>query len=59
MLDDRKLVNSELIAPYAGRIKVLEAYVSWCAENKIEKSPAFEIMKALDEEGCAEEPEAL
>ena len=59
MLDDRKLVNSELIAPYAGRIKVLEAYVSWCAENKIEKSPAFEIMKALDAESCAEEPEAL
>lgn len=59
MLDDRKLVNSELIAPYAGRIKVLEAYVSWCAENKVEKSPAFEIMKALDEEGCAEEPQTL
>lgn len=59
MLDDRKLVNSELVAPYAGRIKVLEAYVSWCAENKIEKSPAFEIMKALDEEGCTEEPQTL
>lgn len=59
MLDDRKLVNSELIAPYAGRIKVLEAYVSWCAENKVEKSPAFEIMKALDEEACAEEPQTL
>ena len=51
--------NSELIAPYAGRIKVLEAYVSWCAENKIEKSPAFEIMKALDDEACAEEQPAL
>lgn len=59
MLDDRKLVNSELVAPYAGRIKVLEAYVSWCAENKVEKSPAFEIMKALDDEACAEEPQKL
>ncbi len=59
MLDDRKLVNSELIAPYAGRIKVLEAYVSWCAENRIEKSKAYELMKALDEERRAEEPEAL
>lgn len=59
MLDDRKLVNSELVAPYAGRIKVLEAYVSWCAENKIDKSPAYEIMRALDDEACAEEPKTL
>ena len=59
MLDDRKLVNSELVAPYAGRIKVLEAYVSWCAENRIEKSKAFEIMQAIEAERCAEAPEAL
>lgn len=59
MLDDRKLVNSELVAPYAGRIKVLEAYVSWCAENKIEKSPAYEIMRALEAESCAGSAETL
>ena len=59
MLDDRKLVNSELVAPYAGRIKVLESYVSWCVENRIEKSPAYAIMMALDAESCAEAPEAL
>lgn len=48
MLDDRKVINSEYTEPYANRVRVLTEYVNWCADDKIEDTKAYRILKELD-----------
>lgn len=48
ILKTRKIIDSEFIQPYAGRIRVLNDYINWCNENNIETSKAYKIMKEME-----------
>lgn len=49
MLTDKKVVNSEYVIPYTARVRVLNSYIDWCAENEIPESKAYRILKKIDE----------
>lgn len=48
MLADRKIINSEYVVPYASRVRVLNAYIDWCAEAKVAETKAYRILKEIE-----------
>lgn len=48
MVTDKKIINSEFVVPYTARVRVLNAYIDWCGENKIPESKAYRILKTIE-----------
>lgn len=53
MMSDKKIISSEYIEPYANRVRVLNEYLNWCAEEKIEETKAYRILKAVEKSEMA------
>lgn len=53
MLSAKKIVSSEYIEPYANRVRVLNEYINWCADEKIEETKAYRILRAVEKSETA------